>query len=341
MNVGRFSGVWRQVLLAALVLLAPCAANAQSRDNSNDIRLAASAPQSVALKFDWGAGLDANVVAVREQFATRGDSQRVAKLEARFHLHAAREGERYVLTFSDLTMSFDGQPVQEGALPGMLGPVTGLVLSYDIAANGDFIGLRDLKSLQNFTEQSYLAQNGRLRQEDRPSTRDSNRAMNAGSSPEVLQLEASRTWGALAGIWTGLKLTEGQPIVSDSAVTVPIINSPLTLRSTFQLVGREACAKGERKSSCVRLRATSHPDPAQLAAALERLQQRSGDAGPVSGGLNIEERIELLTDPETLRPRRAEWTRGTDVSDVEEGRSRVQDRQSTRTTMTFDYAGKR
>ena len=44
---------------------------------------------------------------------------------------------------------------------------------------------------------------------------------------------------------------------------------------------------------------------------------------------------------DTLKPRQAEWIRGTDVSDVQDGRDRVQGRQSTRTTMTFDYSGKR
>jgi hypothetical protein len=293
------------------------------------------------LKFDWGTQLDVNVDALREEFVSGGDSERVAKLEARFHLRAVREGDRYVLTFSGLTMSLDGKPVPEGAQPGMLGPVTGLVISYDIASNGDFIGLRDLDRLQNFTEGSYLAQNERLRREERPSQRNSDKAMKSGSSPEVLQLDASRTWGALAGLWTGLRLTESKPIISESAVTVPVINSPLTIRTSFQMLGREECAKGERKRSCVRLQATSHPDAEQLAAALERLRKSTGDAEPTSGGLNLEDRYELLTDPETLKPRWAQWTRGVDVSGLEDGKSRVQGRQTTRTTMAFDYSGKR
>jgi hypothetical protein len=339
MFVARFIRVSRNAGLAALVLLATCAAQAQSSDT---IRVAAApAPQPIALKFAWGDALDANVLAVREEFQTRGDSERVSKLEARFHLHATREGDRYALTFSDLTMSLDGQPVTEGAQPGMLGPVTGLVLSYDIASNGDFIGLRDFDRLQSFTERSYLAQNDRLRREDRPSQRDSDRALKSGTSPEVLQLDASRTWGALAGLWAGLKLTEGQPLASESAVTVPVINSPLTLRTTFEIVRGEECAKGERRRSCVRLRATSQPDPTQLAAALERLKQRSGDDGPTSGSMNVEDRIELLTDPETLKPRWAQWIRGADISGIEDGTERVQGRQSTRTTMTFNYSGKR
>ena len=339
MFVDRFRRVSRGINFATLASLAACASSPQSGEGTNKGK-AAAAPQSIALKFDWGTELDVNVVALREEF-NAAESGRVTKLEARFHLHAVREGDRYALAFSDLTMSLDGKAVPEGAQPGMLGPITGLVLSYNIAGNGDFISLRDLDRLQNFTEGTYLAQNGRLRSEERPSQRNSDRAMKSGSSAEVLELEASRTWGALAGLWTGLRLTQGKPITSDSAVTVPIINSPLTLRTSFQMVRREECAKGERRQSCVRLSATSHPDPVQLAAALERLRQSTGDVEPISGGLNIEDRYELLTDPDTLKPQWAQWTRGADVSGLENGKSRVQGRQTTRTTMTFDYSGKR
>ena len=335
--VVRFTCVSRRTSLAALAVLATCAAQAQSTQN---IRLAA-APQTIDLKFDWGATLDANVVAVREEFQTRDGAERVSKLEASFHLHAVREGDRYALTFTDLTMSLDEQPVREAIQPGLLGPITGLVLSYDIAGNGDFIGLRDFDRLQSFAQRSYLSQNDRMRSEERPSQRESDQAMTSGGSREVLQLDASRTWGAVAGLWTGLKLTEGKPRLSDSAVMVPVINSPLTLHTTFEIVRREECAKGERRGACVRLRATSHPDPVQLAAALELLKQRTGDVGPTSGAMNVEDRFELLTEPDTLKPRWVQWIRGADVSGYQDGANRVQGRQSTRTTMTFDYSGKR
>ncbi|MEJ1961202.1 MAG: hypothetical protein WDO56_06545 [Gammaproteobacteria bacterium] len=327
----------RKLGMAALVLVATCTSHAESRDN---LRLAAAA-QPIVLRFNWGAQLDADVVAIREELHMKRDSERVLKLEAHFHLHAIREGQRYVLTFSDLTMSFDGQPLTQEAQPAILGPLTGLVLNYDIAANGDFVGLRDLDRLQSFTEQTYLAQNAQLRRQDRPSQPELDLALKSRSAPEVMQLDASRTWGALAGMWAGLELTEGKPLVSESTVTVPVVNLPVIQRSRFELVRREACGPGERGRSCVRLRANSRPDAAQIAAALERLKQHSGDAEPVAGSMLVEDRFELLTDPDTLKPRWAEWIRGADMSGLEDGKDRVQSRQSTKTTMTFDYSGKR
>ncbi len=50
-------------------------------------------------------------------------------------------------------------------------------------------------------------------------------------------------------------MTEGKPLTSDSSVTVPVINMPLTVHSQFELVRREECATGERQKACVRLRA--------------------------------------------------------------------------------------
>lgn len=338
MGVARFMCISRKLSIAALVLAATCSSHAESRD---ELRLAAAAAKPLTLRFDWGSQLDANVVAIREELQMKGDSERVLKLEARFHLHAVREGERYVLTFSDLTMSFDGQPLRPEAQPSILGPLTGLVLSYDVASNGDFVGVRDFDRLRSFSEQSYLTQNAQLRPQDRPSQPEVDRALKSRSSPDVLQLDASRTWGALAGLWAGLRLTEGKPLVSESTAMVPVINLPMTQRSSFELVRREDCGEGERKRSCVRLRATSRPDAAQIAAALERLKQHSGDDEPVAGSMLVEDRFELLTDPDTLKPRWAQWIRGADMSGMEDGKDRVQSRQSTKTTMTFDYSGKR
>jgi hypothetical protein len=284
-----------------------------------------------------------NVVATRVELNTKGDSERVTNLEARFHLHAAREGDRYALTFSNLTMTFNGKPVVEAAQPGMIGPVTGLVLSYDIAANGDFIALRDFDKLQSFTEGRYMEQNTRAPLSEQPSVKEAQQAMKSGSSREVLQNDASRTWGALVGMWAGLTMSEGQPLFSDSPVNVAVINLPVTFHANFVLIRHEACGKDDRKLGCVRLRAESRPDPAQLAAALDSLKRSAGyaEALTTQGSMKVEDRFELLTDPDTLKPRWAEWIRGADVSGSEDGRDRIQGRQSTKTTMTFDYSKSR
>lgn len=295
------------------------------------------------LTFDWGQELDADVVALREEFTVKGDSERTSQLEARFHLHSARDGDHYVLTFSNLDMKLDEAPVPENAQPAMIGQITGLVPNYTIAANGDFIGQLDLPRLQSFAERSYLEQNGQLPLNERPPSRDVEKAMKSGSSREVLQLEPARTWGALVSMWAGVRMTEGKPLNSDATVTVPVINVPLTMHSTFELVRREACSEKDRKRDCVRLRATSRPDHDQLAAAREKLRQSTG--GPVEplsivGNMQVEDRYELLTDPKTLKPRWAEWVRGADMGSEGQGSEQVQSRQQTRTRMTFIYSGK-
>jgi hypothetical protein len=317
-----------RVVAAFFAVLATCVAHG------------ANAPTPTVLRFDWGNELDANVIATREEIVSKGDTQRVSRLEARFRLHAVREAGRYVLTFSNLSMTLDDQPVPQSAQPGLLGPVTGLVLSYDVAANGDFIALRDFERLQSFSERSYATQNAQRSPRTRATEQEAERAMEAGGTPEVLQLEASRTWGALVGMWAGLTMTEGKPLYSNSAVNVPIINAPVTFNAAFELVRKESCESGTRKRSCVRLRATSRPDPTELSAAIRKLKESSGSAvEPMSAsdGMRVEDRFELLTDPQTLKPRWAEWIRGSDVSGFEDGKDRVQSRQSIRTRMTFDY----
>ena len=333
-----FARELRIVGVVALTLLGACAARGESPQKQPAKKPQQTAPAPSAtptrLNFDWGRELNAKVFAIREEFSFKGDAESLSRLEAEFQLHAERQGDRYVLTFSELNLKLDDKPVPASAQPAMIGLITGLVLNYDIAANGDFIGQHDFGKLQAYSERGYIEQSEKLPPEKRPTQKDAQEAMKAGSSPEVLQIEASRTWGALVGMWAGVTLTEGKPLTSDASVTIPVVNAPLTVHSTFQLVRREACENGARKQACVRLRALSRPDTTQLAQAQRMLRESTG--GPVeslsANGLQVEDRYEVLTDPQTLQPRWAEWVRGADIEDAEQG-----GRKSTRTRMIFVY----
>jgi hypothetical protein len=347
MFAARFARELRRASVLLLALLTSCAGHNVSHVKPDEAANASGKKGSSAaptlLRFDWGQELDADVVALREEFSAKGDSEHTSRLEARFHLHSVRDGDHYVLTFSNLDMKLDDAPVPDSAQPAMIGQITGLVPNYDIAANGDFIGQRDFPRLQSFAERSYIEQNERLPAEQRPPPGDAEKAMKSGSSRDVLQLEAGRTWGALVSMWAGVTMTEGRPLNSDATVMVPVINVPVTMHSTFELVRQEACSNGERKHECVRLRATSRPDHDQLAAAREKLRESSGGAVEplsIAGNLEVEDRYELLTDPQTMKPRWAEWVRGADVGSEDQGSEVLQSRQSTRTRMIFVYSGK-
>jgi hypothetical protein len=337
----KFARELRLTGVAALTLLGACAAHSESAKKEPPKKPDKAAPNAAPtlLSFDWGREFDAKVFAIREEFTFTGDTEHVSRLEAEFQLHAQRVGDRYMLTFADLRMKLDDKPIPENAQPAMLGPITGLVLNYDIAANGDFIGQHDFERLQAYAERSYLEQSEKLPPGQRPTQQEQQRAMKSGSSREVLQLEASRTWGALVGMWAGVTMTEGKPLTCDATVTIPVINVPLTVHSTFQLVRREECETGARKKECVRLRAASRPDTNQLAEARRKLKESTG--GPVESlsmnGMQVEDRYELVTDPQTMRPRWAEWVRGADIESPDQGSDLLQSRQSTRTRMIFVY----
>jgi hypothetical protein len=358
MSALKFARGWRVASVVTLALLCACATQGGSGDKSGGGRpgdaangaaagkaagaqQAAPNPTPTLLKFDWGNEVDADVFAIREEFTFKGDTERISRLEANFHLHAVRVGDRYSLSFSELAMKLDGRPIPVSAQPAMIGPITGLVLNYDIAANGDFIGQHDFERLQAYAERSYTEQNEKLPPEKRPTPEEARQAMKSGSSREVLQLEATRTWGALVGMWAGITMTEGKPLGSESSVIIPVVNVPLTVQSKFELVRREECATGERRKDCVRLRATSRPDPAQLAVAQRKLRESlNGRVEPLAmNGLQVEDRYELLTDPQTMRPRWAEWVRGADIEGAEQGSGLLDSRQSTRTRMIFVYGG--
>lgn len=317
------------------------ASKAPSAKTPKRARAPAPAPAAppTLLTFNWGSELDADVFAIREEFSFKGDSEKVSRLEAQFHLHAQRQGNRYALVFSELRMKLDDKPVPENANPAMFGPITGLVLSYEVAPNGDFMGLLDLERLRAYTERSYFEQNEKQSPEKRLSRQDAEEAMKSTSSRDVLQIAPARTWGALVQMWAGVTMTEGKPLTSESSVIIPVINAPLTVHSQFELVRREECVSGQRDKKCVRLRATSRPDAMQVADASRKLKESRGGAAEslAANAMQVEDRYELLTDPATLRPQWAEWVRGADVVGSEEGTGLLEVRQTARTRMVFVY----
>jgi hypothetical protein len=322
----------------------PQSASTEAKSQSGKSQSARTQKQAPAaaptlLTFNWGSELDADVFAVREEFSFKGDSEQISRLEAQFRLHAQRQGDRYRLVFSELRMKIDDKPITENAEPTMLGPITGLVLSYEVAANGDFISLLDIERLKSYSERSYIEQNDKLPPEKRLSPQEAEQAMRSTSSREALQVAASRTWGALVQMWAGVTMTEGKPLTSESSATIPVINAPLTVHSQFELVRREACVSGGRDLACVRLRATSRPDPTQVADASRKLKESRGGAAEslAANAMQVEDRYELLTEPGTLRPRWAEWVRGADIEGSEQGTGLLESRQSVRTRMVFVY----
>jgi hypothetical protein len=73
--------------------------------------------------------------------------------------------------------------------------------------------------------------------------------------------------------------------------------------------------------------------------AQRKLKESTGGAveSLSMNGLQVEDRYELLTDPETLRPRWAEWVRGADIGGGAQGSDLLQSRQAIRTRMIFVY----
>src|SRR5262245_53747814 len=142
----RIDREWLRVGVAVVALLGACVAHGQSRKEKNPPP-PAPAPTPTLLNFNWGSELNADVFAIREEFAIKGDSERISRLEAQFHVQAQKLGDRYVMVFSGLQMKLDDKPLPESAQPAMLGPITGLVLNYEVATNGDFLGVRDFNRL--------------------------------------------------------------------------------------------------------------------------------------------------------------------------------------------------
>ena len=124
-------------------------------------------------------------------------------------------------------------------------------------------------------------------------------------NPPLLLGAARERWNALVGMWLGISLKVGEPLVAESEETNPLVPSVvLPHLYQFELAGMEPCGDTVPAAArtCARVEMTSLPDPAQLAQIMNQALVDMGLPNLSFDGLAQHTQLSLLTDPETLLP---------------------------------------
>ncbi|HET8538668.1 MAG TPA: hypothetical protein VFL83_02230 [Anaeromyxobacter sp.] len=131
----------------------------------------------------------------------------------------------------------------------------------------------------------------------------------------ALRVEAEELWNLAVGFWSGADLRVGESYALASEGEIPLVpGARAPQRVEFAVRRRVPCAAGERAARCVEATLRQTPDRAAVERAAEALLARllpegaEGGAG-ASGELAAEGELLLVTDPDTLLPRRLVWTK--------------------------------
>lgn len=146
----------------------------------------------------------------------------------------------------------------------------------------------------------------------------------------AMRTEAEEAWNLAVGFWTGADLALGQTYALESVADIPLLPGSRAQQAVeFTVRRRVPCAPQERALRCVEATLRATPDRAAVERASEALLARllaPGDDRPedAAGELSAESELVLVTEPETLLPRRVVWTKAVRLGAPEKGPPRAE-----------------
>lgn len=275
-----------------------------------------------SFRFAWPVPGEVQVTAHAEKrgnestvtYAVRLSAQEDGELRARF------DGFRF--------LSLNGVDATDPALAARLGPmaeITNTLPTMRLAASGDYLGTVGLDAV---LERLLAAMEGQVDEATRA------RLRSQFSTPQMralMQQKSGEIWNVWVGAWNGLDISPGEQV--QASVPIDVLGRPLEQKMVVEHLG-----PAPRHACCAHLRLTTlveGPDVVRLVAGLiDGLappgQPVDPDAFAFARSSSV---VEIVTEPDTLRPRWASVLREVLIKAVDGERHERVDRQS----FTFEW----
>jgi len=259
--------------------------------------------ETISLRFGWEPGERAQVSVARSVlgWTPRGpDRQEIA---LRYELELEKdEGDEELLLIRRRELNIDAMPaIWDPSAVEMAAMELGQP-DWRVSAEGNLVGIGTPAKAQA-TAASLL---GRMAKSGQVPESFKSRLAELFSE-EGIHDRANASWDHLVGLWSGGDLEVGRVYHARDRMSVDALgNISLEMLFEMKLVGRVPCMEGEDAESCVLLELRAAPEPSQhprLLAFVSTLFPH-----PASD-IRIEERIEVIAEPETMRPHRFSATR--------------------------------
>ena len=286
----------------------------------------AEAAASPPMAFNWGEHLEAGVKAVE----TKTSAGQQIQLEATYSLCARRTAKGYEIGFANLLVMVAGKRMPD-QLARTMAITGGLVPYANISSAGKFEGLRGFEQIQAHVREVY-------RQKIPPGAdpEATERALAQMTTRQYQEANATESWQSLVGTWAGLTLAPGGTMKTHSRHQT-IFGLPIAHDITLSYPTREACTSGAAMKDCARLHSISESDPHAFDATIEKLRaQAQRPKGEIPLGTHLRDEVDLITEPATLRPHSARWSRTLSVTTGDKEHPTAK-QQSDTTTMSFEY----
>lgn len=301
-------GAVAAALLAAPAL--PRAAAVGEAAGAADASPSSPADDGIArLRFAWPPDARARVTHRRTRSGPGGETSTfTARYETR--IEAAASGLRVVTRDT----SWGGDlPCPQGLAREAIRASEAVV--QQIGANGEFAGLEGVAAMRAVLARVFDAAHVPPEAAERA----------VPLAEAAMRAEAEELWNLAVGFWTGADLKVGARYALASQGEIPLLPGARAGQAVeFAIRRRVPCSAAERAPRCVEATIRSTPDRAALDRAADALLARllPADAPRPKAGaeeLSAESELVLVTDPETLLPRRLVWTKAVRLGGAERG----------------------
>ena len=125
------------------------------------------------------------------------------------------------------------------------------------------------------------------------------------TTEEQLEKKIRESWDREVGAWIGATLDQGDTYEAQYTIEAPALqNAPIPMKAQFKYVGRVPCNDESEAENCVELEMLTKVNSEILAQALEDFLQKAGISDFHVEEFQLEEKVQLITEPGTLIPHR-------------------------------------
>ena len=125
------------------------------------------------------------------------------------------------------------------------------------------------------------------------------------TTKEQLEKKIVESWDREVGAWVGASLDQGDIYEAQYIIETPALqNAPIPMKAQFKYVGPAPCNDDSEEENCVELEMLTEVNSEALAKALEDFLQKAGISDFHVEQFQLEEKVQLITEPGTLIPHR-------------------------------------
>ncbi len=285
----------------------------------------------VTLRFAWPETTDARVsFSSRRAEETVGGVRDQVSLSGTYRMLAERRQGDYQIGFAEPVYHFNGANNEGIELQQFALRLAHTMPDFAVTTTGGFAGLTNVSQTRSKVREAVDELLDHLPSANRTGARDLlAKALRRAS----LEIGIRDDWNRKVGTWVGATLKQGEGYEAQYQAKLPgVFETAVPMRAVFRFRGRTACNHQDTKKNCILLeyRSTANFGGPQYWSAKPDSQDRPFES------IEVDTSMRLTTDPNTLLPHRAHYSKTMTVTANADG-SRRRLSQFEELVETFSY----